>query len=780
MDKNQKNYSENLLDRAVDSLRQSSTPAGPPEATLETVLDAAPPELVIKQKSTLSQRIYKMKPYTRIAAAILIITGIATLITTFSIIPSGSKLFAEVVEPILTARTIYCKLGLGDTIKTQVMFSDTNRIREISPINGDITILDFETSELLTMDPAKKIATRWTLKQFDEVPEIYTDMIKKVEDILDDPHQVVEELGEDLIDGRQVFGLHAGNPDDPSYSVTVWADVETELPVKIEHQLSDVRLVFTEIQFEETLDESLFSLEIPDGFTFIEDGYTVLKTQMEMEDISEQDLLSALKATAKLNDDLFPDALDNWPEQIDAFELADEDDLKLRVQVDRALAFLETLTEESHWNYSGANVALNDGEQPIFRYRVDDSDHYRTAYGDLVVKLGESLPAAREVLERYLDVTGGREPWDNVQNLMMVATMKTLGMKGTITKYLEKPNKFYIKVKMVIIGTIERGSDGETIWQKHPTLGTEIFEGKEKAAWALINRIDLVSNYEQLFKKVECVGIETIDDDLCYKVVLTPYDVDPLAFYFSVETGLERRFDFTLPVQNDQIPVITLLGDHRPAGDFLVPYGFNEKAMGIDSPGSCDSIEYNTDLPKGIFELPDEVRILLGGHNLNDPRFIGNESDQWHITDSGNIVAHSQVVLTAWPQDASTINVTLPYATGELQTVQANQQDVSFAETRNGQYQLDLPQDLFTSDRPTLELTWTFPFSSLEHSADGYRAKLQTVIPATSFKMEFVLDPGCGFVRTDDPSLTRMRHFNWTNETPKMQMGSVGMMIRKE
>ena len=97
-----------------------------------------------------------------------------------------------------------------------------------------------------------------------------------------------------------------------------------------------------------------------------------------------------------------------------------------------------------------------------------------------------------------------------------------------------------------------------------------------------------------------------------------------------------------------------------------------------------------------------------------------------------------------------------------------------------GQFVLDLPEALFLSDDPALELIWTFPLTSLEYGSEGYRAKLQTVIPATSFRLEIVLDPNCGYVCSEDASLQRITPFSWNNDRPRTHVGSCGIMIQEE
>ena len=52
------------------------------------------------------------------------------------------------------------------------------------------------------------------------------------------------------------------------FEMTVWIDVETKLPVRIEirHPKNSARIVFESLKWNEALDESLFDTTIPPGF----------------------------------------------------------------------------------------------------------------------------------------------------------------------------------------------------------------------------------------------------------------------------------------------------------------------------------------------------------------------------------------------------------------------------------------------------------------------------------------------------------------------------------
>jgi hypothetical protein len=163
-----------------------------------------------------------------------------------------------------------------------------------------------------------------------------------------------------------------------------------------------------------------------------------------------------------------------------------------------------------------------------------------------------------------------------------------------------------------------------------------------------------------------------------------------------------------------------------------------------------------------------------------NPRFVGEESDEWHITASGDITARSRIKLTAKPERASTMVVTLPYPDGRLKRVTVNGQAIPYPEGRKGQYELELPDELFASKEPTMEFIWSLPLNSLDRSESGYQTKLQALFPVTFYTLTVVLDPGCGFRCGEDGSQQQITPFRWRYDSPRMHLGSVGIPIQKQ
>jgi hypothetical protein len=157
----------------------------------------------------------------------------------------------------------------------------------------------------------------------------------------------------------------------------------------------------TDIVFDIELDESLFNLEIPDG-------YTVRTMQVDASEPTEKDLLEMFHIWAEHMDGNLPSVLDmnasmefvkyqRKKMKEEGQEPSEESVLELQktiMKMSRGGIFVQKLPTDSNWHYAGENVRYGDADTAVFWYRPEGSETYRVIYGDLSVKdvTPENLP----------------------------------------------------------------------------------------------------------------------------------------------------------------------------------------------------------------------------------------------------------------------------------------------------------------------------------------------------------------------------------------------------
>jgi len=237
-------------------------------------------------------------------------------------------------------------------------------------------------------------------------------------------------LGTQVVDGRRAVGFRMQHD---RAQTTIWADPKTSLPIRVEYAISgdtEIHTVMTDFEIDPDLDESLFSLEVPEGYTLLD----TLRL-----DIPKTPLISlarTLGMAAELNDGVFPSALlgeqghyrtlprlgqayieKKYGKDFAAFvekkvakasagmsqaegdrsdlqkELADmrREALVIPATIASTHALLRNLSPKHDWHYAGKDVKLNTPNRPIFWMkdwlnRPTKGGKYEVIYADLSVK----------------------------------------------------------------------------------------------------------------------------------------------------------------------------------------------------------------------------------------------------------------------------------------------------------------------------------------------------------------------------------------------------------
>lgn len=194
-----------------------------------------------------------------------------------------------------------------------------------------------------------------------------------------------------------------------------------------------------------------------------------------------------------------------------------------------------------------------------------------------------------------------------------------------------------------------------------------------------------------------------------------------------------------------------------------------------------DAQEQN--LPKP--ELSDsQVKILESSAQWQKQDFVGTERDIWHVTATGEIAVDSHITLTSVPQNAGPMYIKLPYAGAVLRSVILEGREIAFTPLTKDRYEVHLPPEKLGQSGMNLKCSWVVRMDALEKTEDGYRVKLQGLIPVTGFTFTGVLEENCGFEfagqYVKDPSVRSLDSFT-RNDTapPAMDMGTCLLPVKK-
>ena len=223
------------------------------------------------------------------------------------------------------------------------------------------------------------------------------------------------------------------------------------------------------------------------------------------------------------------------------------------------------------------------------------------------------LPSAESILDRYIQVTGGKQAYESRKSEIFHGTLDYagLGVKGTIIRYAAEPDRYYASLDIEGLGKVEMGLNGSIAWENSALLGPRIKSGVERAEAVREASLNAAVNWRRIYPKVETTGTEMIDGEECYKVVMTPEEGRPMVGYYQKKSGLQVKLTTVSSTQMGDIPVELIASDYKNFGGILEPAKVTQKAGPQEFTVILQSVEVNPAIPPERFALPAEVRALV-------------------------------------------------------------------------------------------------------------------------------------------------------------------------
>jgi hypothetical protein len=224
-----------------------------------------------------------------------------------------------------------------------------------------------------------------------------------------------------------------------------------------------------------------------------------------------------------------------------------------------------------------------------------------------------TLPKAETILDRYIEVTGGKAIYEKRTSEITTGTVELAaqGIKGSVTSYSAPPDKSYMTMDMEGVGKFEKGTANGVAWDKNLMTGAHVESGEEKTQSLRDAAFNGLLNWRTLYAKAETVGAETVDGQECYKVVMTPVEGKPMTSYFQKKSGLVVKRSTIAVQQGSEIPMEVLVSDYKDFGGVLMPTKMIQKAMGQEIVMTIQSVKTNEEIPADKFDPPAEIKALL-------------------------------------------------------------------------------------------------------------------------------------------------------------------------
>jgi outer membrane lipoprotein-sorting protein len=400
---------DDLLERAIDSFMNEPFPAEPPQDQVRELVATVRQAADQPHSFTLVERIKNMKTTTKIAIAASVLFMLSGFVAWLAPGDGTVMAFEDVAEVLRNIRSASWKktaVVKGPNDKNiewtaiGMYLAPSHERTEISAAGHQAAfIVDGRNDHALSLDVTGKTATVIQLKNLpadSPFGQSFQNLRKLIVYAQSGDDSSVERLEDETIDGRRVGGFRIRTG---SIVIKIWADPETSLPVRVEYASTaepKVREVLTDFQINVNLDESLFSLDVPKG-------YTVEQVKLDLAKRPIEYLAEALRMAAEHNGNVFPSAL-RGKEGIDgvlqqaAGKLAEAPG---KTQAERrqvaadvgmklggAFGVLFSISPNHDLHYVGNEVKLDTPNRPILWFRVQpkEASKYYVLYADLSFK----------------------------------------------------------------------------------------------------------------------------------------------------------------------------------------------------------------------------------------------------------------------------------------------------------------------------------------------------------------------------------------------------------
>ncbi len=223
------------------------------------------------------------------------------------------------------------------------------------------------------------------------------------------------------------------------------------------------------------------------------------------------------------------------------------------------------------------------------------------------------LMTGEQILQKYVKATGGEAAHKEIKNMVVNATfsMPAMGLNANMKVYTERPNKMYTIMESEALGKIESGTDGNTVWDNSSMTGPSIKTGAERESVLLNSSLDNYTDWQKYYSSLEYIGTENVDGKPCYKLLMKTKDSIDITSYIETATDLIIRMDMIMETQMGKITMESYLSDYKTVSGIKIAHKTVNKVMGQEIHTVFNSVEINTTLPEGIFDIPAEVKALM-------------------------------------------------------------------------------------------------------------------------------------------------------------------------
>jgi hypothetical protein len=223
----------------------------------------------------------------------------------------------------------------------------------------------------------------------------------------------------------------------------------------------------------------------------------------------------------------------------------------------------------------------------------------------------QSLPAAREIVDRHVAAIGGEAAlrkhtsWKTLGRFSVPAS----GLSGEIEAYQEH-GRMFARIDIPGIGELLRGYDGTVGWSMNPLEGPRILDGLELAQTREESARGATLRDTSVVTSLQTVEKTTMNGEDCWKVKVVWKSGRESFDCYSVESALLVATEGKTTTPMGEFQYTTDIHDYKQFGDLRIATRVVQHALGQEQVLTTESVEYGP-VDASLFALPAAIKALV-------------------------------------------------------------------------------------------------------------------------------------------------------------------------
>jgi predicted Zn-dependent peptidase len=257
---------------------------------------------------------------------------------------------------------------------------------------------------------------------------------------------------------------------------------------------------------------------------------------------------------------------------------------------------------------NNANILIVENAQEIAKNlvkfsvsgKIDYYDIYAEKFDPNLKKVPEGV-TVDQVLNKYIDVIGGREKFLTVKDITRILTGKVQGMDLKVTIISKEPDKLYT---FIDAGAFQQKTIFDGVKGKISAMGQD-----RDMSGDMIESVKLQANmhaaldYSKAGIKTELTAVETINNNDAYRVTLTLPSGNKITQYYDIKSGLMVRQVSAISTPQGTFDQTMDFDDYRELNGLKYAYKLTQSTGPQTIELNTTSIEVNTNPSDSLFEV---------------------------------------------------------------------------------------------------------------------------------------------------------------------------------